>query len=75
MRNNRECIRGSYDNGKSYIIGGGLMPKAKIDIVKSNDKTLIVEMMIGSDYRISIPTQARRNIDTKAKYRVTYEKL
>lgn len=51
------------------------MPKAKIDIVKSNDKTLIVEMMIGSDYRISIPTQARRNIDTKAKYRVTYEKL
>lgn len=51
------------------------MPKAKIDIVKSTDKVLVVEMMIGADYRISIPTQARRNIDTKAKYRVTYEKL
>jgi hypothetical protein len=51
------------------------MPKAKIDIIKSTSSTLIVEMTIGKDYRISIPTQARRNIDTKAKYRVTYEKL
>jgi hypothetical protein len=51
------------------------MPNAKVDILKSTDKQLIVEQHIGSDYRVSIPTQARRNIDTSAKYRITYEKI
>ena len=50
------------------------MPKRQMNIIKANGTVVIFETVIGSDYRISIPTVIRGNIDIKTKVRVTIEK-
>jgi bifunctional DNA-binding transcriptional regulator/antitoxin component of YhaV-PrlF toxin-antitoxin module len=51
------------------------MPKSKTDVIKANGAILVLETVIGQDYRITIPTQVRKSVDVKAKVRVTIEKI
>lgn len=51
------------------------MPKSKTEVVKANGNQSIIETAIGKDYRVTIPTQIRRNFDPTAKYRITFDKI
>lgn len=51
------------------------MSKGKIKILQANHKTIILETMIGTDYRFTIPKQIRELLKPNDKTKITIEKL
>ena len=49
------------------------MPKRTVKIIKADSQTIILEVFVGTDYRITIPTAIRDLIDPFQKARVTID--
>ena len=51
------------------------MPRGIVKILKADDETIILEVTMGVDYRLSIPQAIRGLIDPKTKVQVTIKKV
>ena len=51
------------------------MPRQTVTIIKATEKTIVMEGVIGRDYRLSIPKAVRNLISADTKIRVTIEKI
>jgi hypothetical protein len=51
------------------------MPRGEVKILKADIEVIILEMIIGVDYRISIPKAIRSLIDPKEKVQITIKKV
>jgi hypothetical protein len=49
------------------------MPKREINILHANEKSIILEGTVGTDYRISIPKQLRKIIKPQSLVKITIE--
>lgn len=51
------------------------MPRQSIAIVKANGNSIIMEGVIGKDFRLSIPKAVRNLVSENARVRITIEKI
>ena len=51
------------------------MPRGVVKILKADGETIILETIIGVDYRFSIPRAIRSLVDPDSKVRVTIKKV
>lgn len=49
------------------------MPKRTVTIIKADNQTIILEVFVGTDYRITIPKAIRNLIQPYQKARVTID--
>ena len=57
------------------IKDGIYMPRGVVKILKADGETIILETIIGVDYRFSIPRAIRSLVDPDSKVRVTIKKV
>ena len=57
-----------------YIIGV-YMPKRRIKIIRADKESIILEVSIGTDYRITIPKAIRHMVDPKENVQITIKKV
>ena len=51
------------------------MPKRRIKIIKADKESIILEVSIGTDYRITIPKAIRHMVDPKENVQITIKKV
>jgi hypothetical protein len=51
------------------------MPRQTVTLIKADNNVIVMEGVIGRDFRLSIPKSVRSLVDVEAKVRVTIEKI